>query len=166
MKKKVTEATRATIAKYLHKDTIPVSEHRRPSEIFPDHNLEAMLDETTIAANPVPRDSIYPVHVASSFFNDDDIYKHRFTKGLFLLAQLCAAWVVFLFDVLYYYFELHWEAIELSEAGFPKSEHSRMVIYGTLGTVGIMSLWFLLGMAFSRLFTPTDSTRRPVYPGT
>lgn len=109
---------------------------------------------------------IYPTHAASSFLDSEDIYKHRFTKGLFWVAQLCAAWAVFLFDVLYYYFEIQYDAVELSEAGFPKGEHSRMVIFGALGTLVVMSLWFLCGMAFSRLFKPKDINGMPVFPGT
>lgn len=125
-----------------------------------------MLDGSNSLASSVFPESIHPTHPNCSFHNNKDIYDHRFTKGLFWVAQLCAAWVVFLFDVVYYYFEIHYDAVELSEAEFPKGEHSRMVIFGAVGTLAVMALWFMFGMFFSRLFKPKDINRMPKYAGT
>ena len=155
-----------TLWKHPHKQSLQASQHTRPSEAFNDVDLEARQKGSSSAASSEFPERIYPKHANSSFHNNEDIYKYRFAKGLFWVAQLCAAWVVFLFDVLYYYFEIHYHAVELSETGLPNAEHSRMVIYGALGTLAVMSLWFLCGMAYSRLFKPKDINCIPVFPGT
>lgn len=68
--------------------------------------------------------------------------------------RLCAVWVVFLFDVIYYAFGIHYDAVELSEAGFPRADIQGCAIFGALGTVEVISMWFLggvLSIAFSSL---------------
>ena len=112
------------------------------SAIDPD---KACSEATTSERSMFPNNSLSSVH------NRDDVYKYKFTIGLFWMSQICALLIVVIFV-----------SCNLNNAdGFEDGGYKTWsVLYAAGASATILLSWLLLGLVFSKLFrirTPSSA---------